>query len=181
MATGQVSLLIGTHALLYAEAGFQNLRLIITDEQHRFGVAQRAALAGGREDLHTLVMSATPIPRTLALILFGKTQISEIRELPPGRQPVKTFVVGINRRAKLYQWVHDRVMAVSYTHLPISPSNVGIRDVGPDEACLYDDDMFAELIADSRGIHVKPHMLRMVVKIKGLDRIILVTDHYPSD
>ena len=110
VATGQVSLLIGTHALLYAEAGFQNLRLIITDEQHRFGVAQRAALAGGREDLHTLVMSATPIPRTLALILFGKTQISEIRELPPGRQPVKTFVVGINRRAKLYQWVHDRVM-----------------------------------------------------------------------
>ena len=64
---------------------------------------------------------------------------------------------------------------------PIIPSNVGIRDVGPDEACLYDDDMFAELIADSRGIHVKPHMLRMVVKIKGLDRIILVTDHYPSD
>lgn len=64
---------------------------------------------------------------------------------------------------------------------PIIPSNVGIRDVGPDEACLYDDDMYAELICDSRGIHVKPHMMRMVVKIKGLDKIILVTDHYPSD
>ncbi|MEG1524800.1 MAG: amidohydrolase family protein [Clostridia bacterium] len=64
---------------------------------------------------------------------------------------------------------------------PIIPSNTGIRDVGPDEACLYDDDMYAELIADSRGIHVKPHMLRLVVKVKGLDRVILITDHFPSD
>lgn len=64
---------------------------------------------------------------------------------------------------------------------PIIPSNVGIRDVGPDEACLYDDDMYAELICDSLGIHVKPHMLRLVTKIKGIDKIILVTDYYPDD
>ena len=64
---------------------------------------------------------------------------------------------------------------------PIIPSNVGIRDVGPDEACLYDDDIYAELICDSMGIHVKPHMLRMVVKIKGLDKIILITDYYLDD
>ena len=64
---------------------------------------------------------------------------------------------------------------------PIVPSNVGIRDVGPDEACLYDDDMYAELICDSKGIHVKPHMLKMVAKIKGLDKVILITDYYPDD
>jgi N-acetylglucosamine-6-phosphate deacetylase len=64
---------------------------------------------------------------------------------------------------------------------PIVPSNVGIRDVGPDEACLYDDDIYAELICDSMAIHVKPHMLRMVVKIKGIDKVILVTDHYPEN
>ncbi len=64
---------------------------------------------------------------------------------------------------------------------PIVPSNVGIRDVGPDEACLYDDDLYAELICDSMGIHVKPHMLKMVAKIKGLDKLILITDYYPDD
>lgn len=64
---------------------------------------------------------------------------------------------------------------------PIIPTNVGIRDVGPDEACLYDDDIYAELICDSMGIHVKPHMLKMVTKIKGIDKIILVTDYYPDD
>lgn len=64
---------------------------------------------------------------------------------------------------------------------PIVPSNVGIRDVGPDEACLYDDDIYAELIVDSMAIHVKPHMLRMVTKVKGLDKVILITDHYPEN
>ena len=64
---------------------------------------------------------------------------------------------------------------------PIIPGNVGIRDVGPDEACLYDADMYAELIVDSMGIHVKPHMLRLVTKIKGIEKIILITDYYPRD
>lgn len=64
---------------------------------------------------------------------------------------------------------------------PIIPTNVGIRDVGPDEACLYDNDIYAELICDSLGIHVKPHMLKMVTKIKGLDKVILITDYYPDD
>lgn len=107
---GSVSVLIGTHALIYAHLEFENLRLIVTDEQHRFGVAQRAALANGQEGVHTLVMSATPIPRTLALILFGKTKVSEIKELPPGRQPVKTYLAGIHNRGKMYQWVHDKVV-----------------------------------------------------------------------
>lgn len=64
---------------------------------------------------------------------------------------------------------------------PIIPSNQGIRDVGPDEACLLDDDMYAEVIVDSLGIHVKPDMLRLAVKVKGIDKIILITDHFPSD
>ena len=64
---------------------------------------------------------------------------------------------------------------------PIVPSNVGIRDVGPDEACLYDSDMYAELIADSMAIPVKPHMLRLVMKVKGLNKVILITDHYPEN
>ncbi|MGI5971887.1 MAG: ATP-dependent DNA helicase RecG [Oscillospiraceae bacterium] len=108
-ADGSADLIIGTHALISGGVEYKNLGLVITDEQHRFGVAQRAALSGKGERAHLLVMSATPIPRTMALIVYGDLDISVIDELPPGRSPVKTFVVGEEKRSGLYGFVRKEV------------------------------------------------------------------------
>ena len=105
IASGQTDILIGTHAVLYDNVRFANLGLIITDEQHRFGVGQRAMLETKACAPHTLIMSATPIPRTLALILYGKADISIIDEMPPGRQPVKTFLVPESKRTDMYGFI----------------------------------------------------------------------------
>lgn len=86
LAAGEVQLAIGTHALIQKDVDFKNLGLVITDEQHRFGVNQRASLAEKGGEVHSLVMSATPIPRTLALMIYGDLDISVLDELPPGRQ-----------------------------------------------------------------------------------------------
>ena len=104
-AEGRIQFLVGTHALLSEGVSFARLGLVITDEQHRFGVAQRAALAAKGENPHLLVMSATPIPRTLALILYGDLDVSALDELPPGRQPVATFAVGGDKRERAYAYV----------------------------------------------------------------------------
>ncbi len=98
---GALDLIIGTHALFSADVEYQNLGLVVTDEQHRFGVEQRAALIGKAGRPHVLVMSATPIPRTLALIIYGDLDVSIIDELPPGRQKVDTFAVDESYRARL--------------------------------------------------------------------------------
>ena len=101
----QVDFIIGTHALISEATDFSDLGLVIADEQHRFGVAQRAALAEKGKDPHVLVMSATPIPRTLALILYGDLDISVIDELPPGRQTIDTFLVGEDKRARVNAFI----------------------------------------------------------------------------
>lgn len=105
LETGDIQLIIGTHALLEESVVFRSLGLVITDEQHRFGVAQRAALAAKGENPHLLVMSATPIPRTLALMIYGDLDISVIDELPPGRQPVETYAVSTKLRQRAYNYV----------------------------------------------------------------------------
>ncbi|WP_294511163.1 ATP-dependent DNA helicase RecG [uncultured Intestinimonas sp.] len=114
LETGALPFVVGTHALLSQGVAFRRLGLVITDEQHRFGVEQRAALAakaGGEEDFspNVLVMSATPIPRTLALIIYGDLDVSVIDELPPGRVPVKTVLVGESKRQRMYGFVRDQV------------------------------------------------------------------------
>ena len=101
LQAGELDLIIGTHALFSADVEYSNLGLVITDEQHRFGVGQRSALIGKGQRPHVLVMSATPIPRTLALILYGDLDVSVIDELPPGRQKVDTFTVNESYRARL--------------------------------------------------------------------------------
>lgn len=101
LASGETGLCVGTHALLSEDVEFKNLALVVTDEQHRFGVEQRAALVGKGTRPHLLVMSATPIPRTLALIIYGDLDVSIIDELPPGRQKVGTFAVDESYRARL--------------------------------------------------------------------------------
>lgn len=108
---GDIHFVVGTHALLSEGVAFHNLGLVVTDEQHRFGVAQRAALAakGGACHPHTLVMSATPIPRTLALIIYGDLDLSVIDQLPPGRLPVKTGLMGESKRDQMYGFVREQV------------------------------------------------------------------------
>lgn len=105
LASGEIQLVIGTHALLTEEVTFQRLGLVVTDEQHRFGVAQRAALAQKGENPHLLVMSATPIPRTLALMIFGDLDISILDELPPGRQKIETFAITSDKRERAFGYV----------------------------------------------------------------------------
>ncbi len=107
IADGSCQLLVGTHALLSESVQFANLGLVITDEQHRFGVRQRASLAAKGHYPHLLVMSATPIPRTLALMVYGDLDVSVLDELPPGRTPVKTFAVGTDIRARAYGYVRQ--------------------------------------------------------------------------
>ena len=108
-AAGQTDLVIGTHALLSQSTAFADLGLVITDEQHRFGVRQRSALSAKGTDPHFLVMSATPIPRTLALIFYGDLDVSVIDELPPGRQQVETFLVGESYRPRINAFIRKQV------------------------------------------------------------------------
>ena len=106
---GDTDLIIGTHALVTDATVFHNLGLVIADEQHRFGVAQRSKLAEKGADPHLLVMSATPIPRTLALILYGDLDVSIVDELPPGRQKVETFLVNESYRTRLNNFIRKQV------------------------------------------------------------------------
>ncbi len=109
IAAHEADLIIGTHALISEATDFARLGLVIADEQHRFGVAQRAALAEKGDDPHLLVMSATPIPRTLALILYGDLDLSIIDELPPGRQRIDTYLVGEDKRARINAFIRKQV------------------------------------------------------------------------
>ena len=109
LADGSIDLCIGTHALLTADVQYARLGLVITDEQHRFGVDQRAALSRKADSPHMLVLSATPIPRTLALIIYGDLDVSIIDELPPGRQKVDTFAVGEKYRQRLNAFIRKQV------------------------------------------------------------------------
>ena len=109
IAAGVVQVVIGTHALIQENVEFKNLGFVVADEQHRFGVEQRAKLMAKGENPHMLIMSATPIPRTLALILYGDLDISIIDELPPGRKPVKTYSVNSNMRKRVYDFIAENV------------------------------------------------------------------------
>lgn len=101
---GEIDLVIGTHALIEDNVEFKNLGLIITDEQHRFGVGQRTRLGNKREDVDILVMSATPIPRTMCLYLYGDLDVSIIDTLPPGRKPIDTFYISTQEKARVYNF-----------------------------------------------------------------------------
>lgn len=108
LADGSIDFAIGTHALISEGVDFVDLGLVVTDEQHRFGVAQRSALSAKGDSPHMLVMSATPIPRTLALILYGDLDVSVIDQLPPGRQSIDTFAVPSSYHQRLYAFLHKQ-------------------------------------------------------------------------
>lgn len=105
LLNGEIDLMIGTHALIQNDVAFHNLGLVVTDEQHRFGVKQRAALAEKGTDPHLLVMSATPIPRTLAMMIYGDLDLSVIDEMPKGRQTIDTFVVDSSYHQRVYGFI----------------------------------------------------------------------------
>lgn len=109
LENGNADIVIGTHSLIEENVKFKNLGLCIVDEQHRFGAAQRAALSAKSEDCHVLSMSATPIPRTLAFVLYGDYDLSNLDIMPPGRKCVDTFVVDESYRKRLYAFIRKNV------------------------------------------------------------------------
>lgn len=111
IASGEAGIVIGTHALIQAGVEYANLGLVVTDEQHRFGVHQRESLTQKGSSVHTLVMSATPIPRTLAIIIYGDLDISVMNELPSSRLPIKNAVVGTDYRPNAYRFIENQVQA----------------------------------------------------------------------
>ncbi|HEY0787912.1 MAG TPA: helicase-related protein, partial [Thermoanaerobaculia bacterium] len=117
LAAGEIDLLVGTHALLEDPVAFHSHGLAIVDEQHRFGVAQRQRLFEKGDLPDVLVMTATPIPRSLAIALYGDLELSVIDELPPGRQPVRTAVRGSNQLAKIWSFVEEELAAGSQAYV----------------------------------------------------------------
>lgn len=109
LSSGEIDLAIGTHALLSPDVTYRSLGLVVTDEQHRFGVSQRASLSQKGENPHLLVMSATPIPRTLALMIYGDLDVSVVDELPPGRQTIDTFAVNSSYYERIYAFVRKLI------------------------------------------------------------------------
>ena len=111
LESGRLQAVIGTHALISPDVTYRDLGLVVTDEQHRFGVGQRSALSAKGERPHLLVMSATPIPRTLALMIYGDLDVSVIDELPPGRQRIDTFAVTGAYRPRIYKFLAREIAA----------------------------------------------------------------------
>jgi ATP-dependent DNA helicase RecG len=111
LAAGDIDIVIGTHALFSRDLVYKNLRLVIIDEQHRFGVTQRSLIMAKADHPHLLMMSATPIPRTLAMTVFGDMDVSVIRSMPPGRKPVKTHLAKQSNERKVYDFVGKELAA----------------------------------------------------------------------
>lgn len=109
LANNQIKILIGTHALIEEAVQFHDLQFIVVDEQHRFGVEQRALLRSKGENPHLLVMTATPIPRSLALTIYGDLDLTLLDEIPPGRQPISTFVIYPHERERVYRLIESQV------------------------------------------------------------------------
>ena len=133
---GQIDLAVGTHALLSEATQFNDLGLVITDEQHRFGVGQRSKLSSKGKDPHLLVMSATPIPRTLALLMYGDLDVSIINELPPGREAVDTFLVGESYRARINAFIRKQV-AEGHQCFVVCPAVEENEDLGIKAATVW--------------------------------------------
>ena len=149
IASGEVDLAIGTHALFSDATVFADLGLVITDEQHRFGVGQRAKLSAKGEDAHLMVMSATPIPRTLALLMYGDLEVSIINELPPGREPVDTFLVNESYRARVNAFIRKQV-AEGHQCFVVCPAVEENEELGVHAATVWADTLQQTVFPDLR-------------------------------
>ncbi len=159
LAGGLLDVVVGTHALISDSVVFFRLGLVITDEQHRFGVEQRAALVRKGEQPHTLVMSATPIPRTLALLVYGDLDVSIIDELPPGRQPVQTVCVDERYRARLNAFIDKLIGREGRQVFVVCPKVEDTDDI-PSE--LKSAEEHAQVLQRTfpqppRRLHPRPH------------------------
>ncbi len=149
IAAGEVDLAIGTHALLSEATVFENLGLVITDEQHRFGVGQRSKLSAKGRDCHILVMSATPIPRTLALLMYGDLEVSVINELPPGREQVDTFLVGESYRPRINAFIRKQV-AEGHQCFVVCPAVEESEELGLHAATVWAETLRQTVFPDLR-------------------------------
>lgn len=150
LENGKIDVVIGTHALLSDKFSFKRLGMIITDEQHRFGVAQRAILKEKSEQAHMLVMSATPIPRTLALAMYGDLDVSRITDMPMGRQRVDTYTVDEGYRYRLNEFIKKQVALGGQCYV-VCPSIEAEED---DASVSYYDRAEAEIIT-ARSLNLK--------------------------
>lgn len=164
---GKIDLLIGTHAIIQNDVEFNNLALVITDEQHRFGVKQRASLANKGHNIHTLVMSATPIPRTLGLIIYGDLDISILDELPPNRQEIRTDVVDSRYNKRLYKFIKDAVARGEQCYIicPMVEDSEEMADVKSAE-------QFAEELANGEFRGYNLGLLHGKMKPKEKDKVM---------
>ncbi len=141
LKAGEIDLLIGTHAIIQSDVEFNSLALVITDEQHRFGVEQRNALGEKGKNPHLYVMSATPIPRTLALIIYGELDISILDELPPGRQKIETYAVTSELRQRAYNYVKKHLDAGRQGYIICPLVDEGESDTELASAVKYADEL----------------------------------------
>ncbi len=149
LAAGEVDLAVGTHALLTEATTFADLGLVIADEQHRFGVAQRSRLSGKGEEPHVLVMSATPIPRTLALLMYGDLEVSIVDELPPRREPVDTFLVNESYRARINAFIRKQV-SEGHQCFVVCPAVEENEELGVKAATAWADTLGQTVFPDLR-------------------------------
>ena len=146
---GMIQVAVGTHALLTDATKFSDLGLVIADEQHRFGVAQRSKLSEKGEDPHMLVMSATPIPRTLALLMYGDLDVSILDERPPGREEVDTFLVGESYRARINAFIRKHV-SEGHQCFIVCPAVEENQDLGIKAATVWADTLQQTVFPDLR-------------------------------
>ena len=149
IAEGRVDLAVGTHALFSQATTYKDLGLVITDEQHRFGVGQRSALSSKGTDPHLLVMSATPIPRTLALLMYGDLDVSILDELPPGREAVDTFLVGESYRARINAFIRKQV-AEGHQCFVVCPAVEENEELGMKSATVWAETLQQTVFPDLR-------------------------------
>ncbi len=148
IASGEANVCIGTHALISDDVSFADLALVVTDEQHRFGVAQRAKLSSKSQNPHTLVMSATPIPRTLALMVYGDLDVSILDELPPGRQKIDTFLIGSKKRNDAYGFIREHLDRGLQAYIVCPLVETGEVDMGLVNASDHAAELAAEAFSD---------------------------------
>ena len=157
IASGEARLIVGTHALLSDSTVFADLDLVVADEQHRFGVAQRSRLAAKGHDPHLLVMSATPIPRTLALLMYGDLEVSILDELPPGREPVETFLVGESMRTRINNFIRTQV-AEGHQCFVVCPAVEETEDLGINAAEVWAETLQQAVFPDLKVMLIHGQM-----------------------
>lgn len=165
LCNGEIDLIVGTHALIQNDVEFENLGLVCTDEQHRFGVQQRANLAMKGDNPHLMVMSATPIPRTLGLIIYGDLDISLLDELPPGRQEIRTDVVTSAYHKRIYKFIRDAVDRGEQAYIVCSLVDEGESD-------LISAKEYADNLAKNEFVGYSVSLLHGKMKPAEKDRVM---------